>query len=70
MSVSYYYIMFALANIVIYLWYNQLSISTLALEVAFAVIGTIVQVPVVAWALYKCACCALKKLFSSSSSKL
>ena len=70
MSVSYYYIMFALANIVAYLWYNQLSISTVALEVAFAVIGTFAQVPVVAWALYKCACSALKKVFSSSSSKL
>ena len=70
MSISFYFIVFGLANIVAYLWYNQLSVSTLALEVTFAVIGISVQIPVVVWAMYKCVCCALKRVSSSSSSIL
>ena len=70
MSTSFYFIVFGLANIVAYLWYNQLSVSTLALEVTFAVIGISVQIPVVVWAVYKCVCCALKRVSSSSSSIL
>ena len=62
MSVSFCTIMLGFVQIVVYLWYNQLSISTHTLEVAFALIGISVQVPVVAWALYKFACCAMRRV--------
>ena len=69
MSASYYFIVFgALANIVAYLWYSQLSVSTLALEVAFFSIGFAAQAPVVVWVVYKFACYVLRKAFRSSSS--
>jgi hypothetical protein len=71
MAASYYFLLFgALANSVAYLWYNQLSISTLALEVAFSAIGLAAQVPVVIWVVYKFACYVLRKAFSNSSSIL
>ena len=68
MSASYYFIIFGgLANIVVYLWYNQLSVSTRALEVAFSLVGVSVQVPVVLWALYKLFCYIWKVSTKSSS---
>ena len=68
MSGSYY--LFGLANIVAYLWYEQLSVPILALELSFSLIGLAVQAPVVLWASYKLACYAKRMVISTSLSKL
>ena len=64
MSVSFCFIMYGFLLICSYLWSNQLSVSTLALEVTFAVIVISVQIPVVVWALYK-VCYALRRFFTT-----
>ena len=59
MSFCFYTILFGFGNIVVYLWYDQLSISTFVLELAFGLIGICALVTVAVWALYKLTCCAM-----------
>ena len=62
MSVSYCFIVFGLGNVVVYLWYYQVSVSSLALEVAFFLTGISVLAPVVVWTLYKVTCYVLRRI--------
>ena len=63
-STSFYFLLFAVANIVAYLWYEQIAIPTWSLELAFSLIGISSQAPVVLWAVYHISRYARNKIFT------
>ena len=66
MSVSFCFTVFALSHILVYFWYNLLSVSTPAFEAAFVLIGIAVQTPVTLWAVCNVFSYARKSIFFKS----
>ena len=66
-SISLYFALIGLTNIVVYLWYNQLSISTLVLVAAFSLFTLSVQAPVLVWAVYKIVSSARRRILYSEA---
>ena len=68
-SLCYYMVLFVVLELVVFIWYYDLSTSAETLALAFIFIGFLSQVPFFVWATYNSVCCVARRLRLSGTEK-